>query len=73
MSSEENSDEREPPTQQLSPPTTQKGSQKKKKEVKMLKLRHGSLEVIGYTQEDPMTIKMKCTLRTGAEKIVGKH
>ena len=55
-----------------SPPTTQVVSQKKKKEVKLLKLRHGSLEVIGYTEEDPMTIKLKCTLRTGVEKIVGE-
>ena len=38
-----------------------------------LRLKHGSLEVIGYTKDDPMCIKLKVTLRSGEVKAVCKY
>ena len=38
-----------------------------------LRLKHGSLEVIGYTKNDPMCNKLKVTLRSGEVKAVRKY
>ena len=38
-----------------------------------LRLKYGSLEVIGYTKDDPMCIKLKVTLRSGEVKAVRKY
>ena len=47
---------------------TQPGNQKPP-----LELKRGKLEVVGYSRDDPMIIKLKVTLATGAEKAVCKY
>ena len=37
-----------------------------------LELKRGKLEVVGYSRDDPMIIKLKVTLATGVEKAVCK-
>ena len=45
----------------------------KQKPAKQYKLKHGSLEVTGYTDDEPMVMKLKVVLRTGITKIVCKY
>ena len=47
-------------------------SQKSQKAPKTYQLKNGTMEVIGYTTETPMTIKMRFKLRNGVEKVVGR-
>ena len=47
-------------------------SQNSQKGPKIWKLKHGHLEVIGYTTDTPMTILMKVKLRNGVERVIGK-
>ena len=47
-------------------------SQNSQKGPKIWKLKHGHLEVIGYTTDTPMTIRMKVKLRNGVERVIGK-
>ena len=64
-------------TPSLASPSTQpsQGSaptQSTEKSHKTFKLKRGALKVIGYTKDDPMTIKMKVTLPSGEDKLVCK-
>ena len=64
-------------TASLASPSTQpsQGSaptQSTEKSHKTFKLKRGALKVIGYTKDDPMTIKMKVTLPSGEDKLVCK-
>ena len=44
-----------------------------KKQQKTFKLKYGKLEVVGYTREDPMVIKIRVTLKTGDVKMACKY
>ena len=55
------------------PPAPPVPSTKEQKKPKEYKLKHGKLEVVGYTFDEPMVIKIKCTLRTGVTKLVCKY
>ena len=54
------------PTQSTAPPT------QTKKQHKTFKLKYGKLEVVGYTREDPMVIKIRVTLKSGDVKMACK-
>ena len=47
-------------------------TQSSQKSHRTFALKRGALKVIGYTKDDPMTIKMKVTLPSGEEKLVCK-
>jgi hypothetical protein len=47
-------------------------TQSSQKSHRTFALKRGALKVIGYTKDDPMSIKMKVTLPSGEEKLVCK-
>ena len=51
---------------------TEQSQRSQKKEKQPYKLKRGQLEVIGYTQDSPMCIKIKVTLPSGQIKSVCK-
>ena len=57
-------------TENQSQRDSQRSSQKKEKQP--YKLKRGQLEVVGYTQDSPMCIKLKVTLPSGQVKSVCK-
>ena len=59
-----------PPTDLPSLQTKTKITSEKPPEV--LRLKRGSLEVVGYTNDEPMCIKLKVTLPSGEVKSVCK-